>query len=71
MLLKTNIQTEANISIADLTGKIVFKAKLPVFENDVQLLELEESQFWSAGNYFVKIEMQGNKTIHKIVKTDL
>lgn len=71
MLLKTNIQTEANISIADLTGKIVFKANLPVFENDVQLLELEESQFWSAGNYFVKIEMQGNKTIHKIVKTDL
>lgn len=70
LLLKTNIQTEANVSVADLSGKIVFKSKLPLFENDVQILKFDGSEFWSPGTYFALIEIQGNKSIHKIIKTD-
>lgn len=71
LFIKTSQKGEAGISIADISGKVVFKTAIPVFENDVQLLEIKESELLSAGSYYLKIEVNGSKKTHRIIKTDL
>ncbi|MBX2904331.1 MAG: S8 family peptidase [Chitinophagales bacterium] len=70
VFVKTEVAGEAKVSIADLSGKVVFKASLSVFANDVQLLPIEESSTWSAGAYLLVLDFSGKRTIHKIVKMD-
>lgn len=71
LFLKSEKDGEAKISVADMSGKILFKTSMQVFSHDVQLVDVRETELLSAGNYFLTIELNGKKMTHRIVKIDL
>lgn len=70
LFIKSTQKGDAAISIADISGKVVFKTAIPIYENDVQLIEIKESELLSAGIYYIKIELNGQRNTHRIIKTD-
>jgi subtilisin family serine protease len=70
VFFKNQLNGEAEITVADMTGKVVFKKEIQVFENDVQLLEVEAAKLWNAGCYLLRVQSPSTIITKQVVKTD-